>query len=113
MPRTSRWLHVTTLAAMILPWQRRHRPRPRRRRGGPRAAAAGPQRAGRDDEGEFAWRLSRLPDLRFRDNQPSDAAVVTVDDGTRYQRFTGVGAAMTDSSAWLIYDELHRAPVLG
>src|SRR5205085_820646 len=24
----------------------------------------------------------------------------------RYQRFTGVGEAMTDSSAWLIYDEL-------
>jgi glucosylceramidase len=32
--------------------------------------------------------------------------VVTVDDRRRYQRFTGVGAAMTDSSAWLIYDEL-------
>lgn len=35
---------------------------------------------------------------------------VAVDDRTRYQRVTGVGAAMTDTSAWLIYDEL--TPVL-
>lgn len=31
---------------------------------------------------------------------------IVVNDRVRYQRFTGVGAAMTDTSAWLIYDEL-------
>ncbi|MGZ4183187.1 MAG: glycoside hydrolase family 30 protein [Solirubrobacteraceae bacterium] len=54
----------------------------------------------------LTWRLSRLPDLTFSADRPSGVPVVTVDDGTRYQRFSGVGAAMTDSSAWLIYDEL-------
>src|SRR6478752_4589812 len=54
----------------------------------------------------LSWRLSRLPDLRFGDDEPSGVPIVTVDDGIRYQRFTGVGGAMTDSSAWLIYDEL-------
>lgn len=32
--------------------------------------------------------------------------MIHVDDLARYQRFTGVGAAMTDSSAWLIHDRL-------
>src|SRR6476620_10798381 len=54
----------------------------------------------------LSWRLSRLPDLTFATDRPSGLPVVTVDDDIRYQRFTGVGAAMTDSSAWLIYDEL-------
>ena len=54
----------------------------------------------------LSWRLSRLPDLTFAPDRPSGLPVVTVDDDIRYQRFTGVGAAMTDSSAWLIYDEL-------
>src|SRR5437762_3037332 len=54
----------------------------------------------------LSWRLSRLPDLRFGVDEPSGLPTVTVDDGIRYQHFTGVGAAMTDSSAWLIYDEL-------
>ena len=107
MPRTSRRLHVTTLAAMILAVA-----------AAPPAAAKAPARRSPKPQppgpsvhvvmtsANLAWRLSRLPDLKFHDNQPSDAAVVTVDDRTRYQRFTGVGAAMTDSSAWLIYDEL-------
>jgi glucosylceramidase len=54
----------------------------------------------------LVWRLSRLPNLRFGADEPSGVPVVAVDDQTRYQRFTGVGAAMTDSSAWLMYDEL-------
>ncbi len=54
----------------------------------------------------LSWRLSRLPDLTLATDRPSGLPVVTVDDDIRYQRFTGVGAAMTDSSAWLIYDEL-------
>src|SRR4051794_23089438 len=58
----------------------------------------------------LSWRLSRLPDLTFADSRPTGEPVVVVDDRIRYQRFTGVGAAMTDSSAWLIYRQLAAAP---
>ena len=34
------------------------------------------------------------------------ATVLRVNAGIRYQRVTGFGAAMTDTSAWLLYDEL-------
>lgn len=33
--------------------------------------------------------------------------MIKVNDGIRYQQVTGVGAAVTDSSAWLIQDELN------
>jgi O-glycosyl hydrolase len=36
----------------------------------------------------------------------SSRRAVNVDARVRYQQVTGVGAAMTDTSAWLIYDEL-------
>ena len=77
----------------------------------PQAATASPGRAGPRVQvvmtsANLSWRLSRLPDLMFGADRPSGVPVVTVDDRTHYQRFTGVGAAMTDSSAWLIYDEL-------
>ncbi len=39
----------------------------------------------------------------------SSRRVVSIDTRVRYQRVTGVGAAMTDTSAWLIYDELSPA----
>jgi glucosylceramidase len=34
------------------------------------------------------------------------SAVIRVDSSIRYQRIAGFGAAMTDSSAWLLYNEL-------
>ncbi|MBV9002406.1 MAG: hypothetical protein JO304_25345 [Solirubrobacterales bacterium] len=34
------------------------------------------------------------------------SVVIRVDPSIRYQRIAGFGAAMTDSSAWLLYDEL-------
>ena len=34
------------------------------------------------------------------------AAVITVNPNVRYQRIAGFGAAMTDTSAWLLYDQL-------
>jgi glucosylceramidase len=37
---------------------------------------------------------------------PQGMQVVNVDDQTRYQQFTGLGGAMTDSSAWLIYNKM-------
>jgi glucosylceramidase len=51
--------------------------------------------------------LASLPGLRFAPGGPAPGLpVIRVNDTVRYQRFTGVGAAMTDASAWLIWDEL-------
>lgn len=51
-------------------------------------------------------RLKRLPDLRFGGAPPARVEVIQVNDQVRDQRVFGVGGAMTDSSAWLIHDEL-------
>ena len=61
-------------------------------------------------------RLTRLRDLTFGTSQPRGVPVINVDDRIRYQRITGFGAAMTDTSAWLLRDGLSsaaRAAVLG
>jgi len=51
--------------------------------------------------------LSPQRALRFSIRPPAPGIlVIHVNDGVGYQRFTGVGGAMTDSSAWLIWDEL-------
>jgi glucosylceramidase len=57
----------------------------------------------------LSQRLTRLPDLRFGTGLPRGVAVIHVDDTVRYQRIVGVGAALTDTSAWLLYDELPAA----
>ena len=55
--------------------------------------------------------LTRMHDLEFQP-VPSGGApvihvhVIHVNDLVRYQRIGGFGAAMTDSSAWLLHDEL-------
>jgi glucosylceramidase len=100
MGRTRRRLSAIKLAAIVLALAT----------AAPAAARAAERRAPSVHvvmtSANLSWRLSRLPDLRFGDDEPSGVPIVAVDDGIRYQRFTGVGAAMTDSSAWLIYDEL-------
>ena len=55
---------------------------------------------------DLSRRLSRLPDLTFRRGVPKGLWVIHVNDTVRYQRVTGVGAAMTDSAAWLICTKL-------
>ncbi len=56
---------------------------------------------------DLRQRLARVPDPWFRTGRiPRGTAVIHVDDATRYQRVVGVGGAMTDSSAWLIHNEL-------
>jgi glucosylceramidase len=57
----------------------------------------------------LSQRLTRLPDMRFQTTRPAHVRVIDVNDGARYQQVSGVGAAMTDSAAWLIYDELSSA----
>jgi glucosylceramidase len=50
--------------------------------------------------------LAPVGKLRFSSKQPSGVPVIHVSDAVRYQRIVGVGAAMTDSSAWLLYTQL-------
>jgi glucosylceramidase len=51
--------------------------------------------------------FTRRPGLRFSASRALPGVpVIRVNDTAKYQLFTGAGGAMTDSSAWLIWDEL-------
>lgn len=56
--------------------------------------------------------LTSMPAVHFGALRPA-IPVITVNDTIRYQRMLGFGAAMTDTSAWLLYDELPPARRLG
>jgi glucosylceramidase len=58
---------------------------------------------------DLSRRLTRGADVVFRRTTSKRVPVVHVDDSVRYQRITGVGGAVTDSSAWLMYDQLSPA----
>jgi glucosylceramidase len=60
-------------------------------------------------DANLSHHLSPMPDARFRTVSPPRPRVIHVDDQVRYQGIAGVGAAMTDSSAWLIHDRLGPA----
>jgi glucosylceramidase len=54
--------------------------------------------------------------LTLTRRRPRGLPLIAVNERVRYQRFEGVGGAMTDSSAWLIWEELSpvaRARLLG
>ena len=53
--------------------------------------------------------LAAQPTLRFGSSPPAGSTVIHVDDHRHFQRITGFGAAMTDTSAWLIQDGLTGA----
>jgi glucosylceramidase len=58
----------------------------------------------------LARALTNLPDVRFSTGTPvAKAPTIRVNVKRRFQRFIGAGGALTDSSAWLIYDELPPA----
>ncbi|GAA1244030.1 ricin-type beta-trefoil lectin domain protein [Kitasatospora nipponensis] len=46
--------------------------------------------------------LQQQTPIVFAAGSGSAGQVVTVDDGTRYQQFTGAGASFTDTAAWLM-----------
>jgi O-glycosyl hydrolase len=46
--------------------------------------------------------LERQNDVSFQTKQATSPLTIKVDDSVRYQEITGFGAALTDSSAWLI-----------
>ena len=54
----------------------------------------------------FSQELLTQPGRAISTLAPQGLPVIGVNPQVRYQQFTGVGAALTDSSAWLIYDEL-------
>jgi glucosylceramidase len=53
--------------------------------------------------------LTAMPREHFAAPVASRLRVLRVDDTVRYQQMVGFGAAMTDSSAWLLYDQLAPA----
>jgi O-glycosyl hydrolase len=55
---------------------------------------------------DMLLRLAELPGGEFQSTRPSGVPVVYVNDRSVFQRVTGFGAALTDSSAWLIHEEL-------
>ena len=59
----------------------------------------------------LALQLAREPDVRFGP-QTSQQPRIAVDPRTRYQTIQGFGAAMTDSSAYLIYHSPERAQIM-
>jgi glucosylceramidase len=64
---------------------------------------------------DLSQHLTRLPDLHLRSGGAHGLPVIHVVDSVRYQPMAGIGAALTDTSAWLLYDELSastRARVL-
>jgi glucosylceramidase len=56
---------------------------------------------------DLSQALTNLPALHFRPGAPPRRLrVITINDAQRFQTMQGFGAAMTDTSAWLIWDEL-------
>jgi glucosylceramidase len=53
--------------------------------------------------------MAAEPSLPLSTLKPAGMPVVDVDQGVRYQQFSGLGAALTDSSAWLIQNNLSPA----
>ncbi|MBV9309286.1 MAG: hypothetical protein JOZ73_00550 [Solirubrobacterales bacterium] len=50
--------------------------------------------------------LTRQPDLQLSSTPPQGLPVINVDDRTSYQRVDGFGGTMTDTSAWLLEQQL-------
>ncbi|GAB3741713.1 discoidin domain-containing protein [Microlunatus parietis] len=68
----------------------------------------------RNPDGVAVWltdlstddRLTRQADLSWTGAAPGAGTVITVDPTRAYQRMTGFGASLTDSSAWVITEKL-------
>ena len=54
-------------------------------------------------------KLQREPDLQFGTSAGTGGAVIPIDDQVVYQQMEGFGAAMTDSSAFLIMNAMNEA----
>ena len=73
----------------------------------PAALAAPPSEGGSpvqvwlSDVSDEKW-LEQQSDVAFEAKQTSNPLAIKVDDSVKYQEITGFGAALTDSSAWVI-----------
>jgi glucosylceramidase len=57
--------------------------------------------------GDLTHALQSMPDLQLScTSSLNDPSAIAVSDGVRYQQVQGFGAAMTDSSAWLLMTQL-------
>jgi glucosylceramidase len=56
--------------------------------------------------GDASIKLQQQPHLSFQLGTGSHSRQVVVDESIKYQQMDGFGAAITDSSAWLIYNQL-------
>lgn len=55
---------------------------------------------------DLSQRLSAQPDLSWSTGSGGQGESIRVDDGRTYQKVTGFGATLTDSSAYLLWDKL-------
>ncbi len=58
---------------------------------------------------DLAEALDRRPNLAFAPDRGGNSLVINVDEHTEYQQMDGFGAALTDTSAWLIAQKLAPA----
>ena len=58
--------------------------------------------------GDESALLEAQPDPAWHAGKGSSDLVVTVDESVRYQQMDGFGASLTDSSAWLIWNQLTK-----
>jgi glucosylceramidase len=58
---------------------------------------------------DLGQHMSPVSDLQFSSSSPGRLPVIAVHDRVRYQHVTGVGAAMTDTSAWLLGEQISPA----
>ncbi len=59
-----------------------------------------------ETDDDLSRHLSAMPGRLFTRKVPRGVQVIHVDDAVRYQRIQGIGGAMTDSSAYLIHQQL-------
>jgi glucosylceramidase len=59
--------------------------------------------------GDLRQALTPIGHLQFKNEQASGAQVIHIADSVRYQQIVGVGGAMTDASAWLLYTQLPKS----
>ena len=57
----------------------------------------------------LSQQMAAQPAISFSSTPQTGIPVVDVNDQVGYQRFFGLGAALTDSAAWLIHDQLSSA----
>lgn len=70
-----------------------------------RAAGLGPKIEVIITSADLRQKLTRMADVSFSGARPG-GPVIHIDERARFQSIKGFGGAMTDTSAWLIYDQL-------